>query len=221
MNVRKIIPARDADFHIEQLRLRAAADANVTQWGLDATWMAEEFDPAADNWDARYAAYLEPLTRTPLITAEKTAARKAYEPLISMPVKGLRVNPRPDEDRRLALGLTDYDSTRTPPAIPLTWPEAVVTPVGPGLLRLDWHDSDSSRRAKPPGVHGTEIRSGILAQPPLSPEDIPHSEFSTRTPRIIEFDLKLRGQTVYFCLRRENSRGQKGPWSEILYAIIP
>ena len=130
MSNRKIIPTKDADFHIGQLRLRAVADANVTQWGLDATWMTEVFDPAADNWDARYAAYLEPLTRTPLITAEKTAARKEYEPLISMLVKGLRVNPRLDENQRLELGLTDYYTTRTPPAVLLTWPVAVVTPIG-------------------------------------------------------------------------------------------
>ena len=221
MSDRKIIPRKDADFHIMQQRLRTAADANVTQWGLDATWMADCFDPAADNWNCRYAAYLEPLTRTPLVTAEKTAARSAYEPLISMLVKGLRVNPRLDENQRLELGLTDYDSTRTPPAIPLTWPVAVITPVGPGLLQIDYHDSESNRRAKPHEVHGMEIRSGILTEEPQSPDDIPHSEFSTRTPYHIEFDLRLRGQKVYFCFRWENTRGQKGPWSEILWAIIP
>jgi hypothetical protein len=30
-----------------------------------------------------------------------------------------------------------------------------------------------------------------------------------------------RGKTVYFALRWENTRGEKGPWSEIMSAIIP
>jgi hypothetical protein len=30
-----------------------------------------------------------------------------------------------------------------------------------------------------------------------------------------------RGKTVYFCLCWENNRGEKGPWSEIVFAVIP
>jgi hypothetical protein len=221
MSERKIIPQKDADFNVMQQRLRTMADANVTQWALDAMWMTDVFDPAADHWDLKYAAWIEPLTRTPLVTSEKNAARKVYSPLISTLVKGLRVNTRLTEDQRLELGLTDYDPTRTPSEKPRSWPVVVIMPVGPGLLRLDIVDSESKRRAKPHGVHGCEIRKGILTQPPVSPEDIPHSEFATRTPCILEFDLSLRGKTVYICLRWENTRGEKGPWCEILSAIIP
>jgi hypothetical protein len=31
----------------------------------------------------------------------------------------------------------------------------------------------------------------------------------------------MRGKTVWFRLRWENNRGQKGPWSELYSAIIP
>ena len=221
MSERKIIPKKDADFHIEQQRLRTAADDNITTWGLDGEWVTGIFDLAADRWDAKYEAYIEPTTRTTVITAEKNAARRAYEPLLSMLIKGLRVNPRVSEDQRLELGLTDYDTTPTAPAIPHTWPVAVITPVGPGLLRIDIYDSESKGRAKPRHVHGCEIRVAILEQPPVSPDEMPRSEFTTRTPYTIEFDLKLRGRIVYFCFRWENTRGQKGPWSEIISAIIP
>ncbi|MDR2041222.1 MAG: hypothetical protein LBP98_02750 [Tannerella sp.] len=216
-----MIPRKDADFHITQKRLRTAADANVTQWALDQQWMTNLFDPAADLWDTKYTAYLPPLTRTPLITAEKKAARKAYEPLLSMLIKGLRVNPRLTEDQRLELGLKDYDTTHTQPPVLHSWPVAVVTPVGPGMLRIDVVDSQTGKKAKPHLVHGCEMRKAILPAPPKSAEEILHSEFSTRTPYFLEFDLSLRGQTVYLCFRWEDTQGRKGPWSEILSAIIP
>jgi hypothetical protein len=47
------------------------------------------------------------------------------------------------------------------------------------------------------------------------------SVFSTRSPYVFTFDENMRGKTVYFCLRWENTRGQKGPWSAIYSAIIP
>jgi hypothetical protein len=93
--------------------------------------------------------------------------------------------------------------------------------VGPGILRIAYHDSETGKKAKRKDIHGCEIRTAILATPPQSAEEIQHSEFSTRTPYTLESDLSLRGKTVYFCLRWENTLGKKGPWSEILSAVIP
>jgi hypothetical protein len=45
--------------------------------------------------------------------------------------------------------------------------------------------------------------------------------FDTRSPYTFRFEENQRGQTVFFCLRWENTTGQKGPWSEIVSAIIP
>ncbi|MDR1676297.1 MAG: hypothetical protein LBR86_07510 [Tannerella sp.] len=221
MSNRRIIPTKDADFHIMQQYLREKANVNITKWVLDQAWMTKVFNPAANLWNAKYSAWRDPLTRTRLITAEKKAARKAYEPHVSMLVKGLRVNPRLTEDERLEIRLTDYDTTPTRVAVPHTWPVGTLMPVGPHQLRLDFRDCESKRRAKPHGVHGCEIRMGVMSTPPASVEDIPSSRFSTRTPVFLDFDMSLRGQTVYVCLRWENTRGEKGPWGYILSAIIP
>jgi hypothetical protein len=204
-----------------QKRLRIQAIAHITDWGLDAEWMENPYSMSADKWDLRYAAYLDPLMRTPLITAEKTAARKVYEPLVSQLAKGLRVNPRVSENDRLELGLPDYDTTPTQSQPPHSWPVATITPVGAGLLRIDVHDSETGHKGKGPDIHGHEMRFAVLPEPPKSVEEILRSEFSTRSSHTLEFDQILRGKTVYFCFRWENNRGQKGPWSEILIAIIP
>jgi hypothetical protein len=76
-------------------------------------------------------------------------------------------------------------------------------------------------RAKPAGVHGAEIRWAILDTAPASVDALTHSSFCTRSPFTLTFDESDRTKTVYFCLRWENTRGEKGPWSEIVMAVIP
>jgi hypothetical protein len=221
MSRKQIIPDKDADFDVMQRRLHTVANANISKWGLDSTWITNVFNPAAALWNAKYAVYKEPLTRTQVITAEKIAARKAYKPHISLLVKSLRVNTRLSENDRLEAGLENYDTTPTAPEVPVSWPIIVFKPVAAGVLRGDYHDSESGLRRKGKGIHGMEVRIGVPDQPPVSPEEMPHSEFSTRTPYIKAFDQSLRGKKAYFCSRWENTRGQKGPWSEIISAIIP
>jgi hypothetical protein len=89
------------------------------------------------------------------------------------------------------------------------------------VLKIHFSDATSDRRGKPPGVHGAEIRRAILPAPPQSISDLTEPAFDTQSPFKIDFDESQRGKTVYFCLRWENMRGEKGPWSEIVSAIVP
>ncbi|MDR3235698.1 MAG: hypothetical protein LBT48_03095, partial [Prevotellaceae bacterium] len=87
-------------------------------------------------------------------------------------------------------------------------------------LIIHFFDQDT-KKAKPAGVHGAEIRWAIRDEPVVDVEDLTNSSFDTRTPFTLEFKGHERGQTVYFCLCWENTTGEKGPWSEIVGAIIP
>ncbi|MDR1602557.1 MAG: hypothetical protein LBS42_09040 [Tannerella sp.] len=62
-----------------------------------------------------------------------------------------------------------------------------------------------------------EIRWGFSKTPVIIPDDLPFSAFDTNSP----FRGENRGKTVWFCLRWENTRGEKVPWSEIVSAIVP
>jgi hypothetical protein len=134
----------------------------------------------------------------------------------------LRFNENVTDEDRVNLGITVPDTTPTSPHDPETMP--VVTRIDSSIImRIILHDKDSmsGRRAKPYGIHGVEIRWAILDAPPVTTADLIHSEFSTRTPHTFICEENQRGKTVWFCLRWENSRGQKGPWSELYSAIIP
>ena len=133
----------------------------------------------------------------------------------------LRYNSLVTDDDRVNLGLNVPGTKHTPAPKPETWPLVTLRITGPRIVRLEWHDSTTASKAKPPGVHGCEIRYAILDSPPTSNDDLIRSEFSTRWYHVFNFDESKRGKTIYFCLRWENTRGEKGPWSDIINTVIP
>jgi hypothetical protein len=48
-----------------------------------------------------------------------------------------------------------------------------------------------------------------------------HSRLASRSPLELSFDPEERGKTVYLAARWQNRRGELGPWSDIISAIIP
>jgi hypothetical protein len=134
----------------------------------------------------------------------------------------LRYNEAVTDEDRVNMGLTVPDTHPTPVPPPDTMP-AVYVIDSSVIMRLKLHFKDSHRtsRAKPYGVRGVEILWSILAAPPTTMGELIHSEFSTRSPYTFIFDENQRGKTVWFRLRWENTRGEKGPWSELYSAIIP
>ena len=133
----------------------------------------------------------------------------------------LRYNSAVGQDDKVQLGLHVPDTTHTPIGQPETWPIVTVRDAGPRRVRIDYHDSILVSRARPYGVHGSEIRYALLESAPETIEDMVHSDYSTRSPHILSFDEKMRGKTIYLCLRWENNRGEKGPWGEIVSTTVP
>jgi hypothetical protein len=122
------------------------------------------------------------------------------------------------------MGLPIYKETRTPVKVPKVSPDFSIEPLTGSRLAVHFHAHDADREqvnAKPEGVHGVEIAWAILDTPPKSYADLVHSAFDTRSPYTFQFDLVDAGRRFYCCLRWENTRGEKSPWSEIQSAIIP
>jgi hypothetical protein len=147
---------------------------------------------------------------------------EAYEKALRVLVQILESNPRQvsDNDRR-AMGIAIHDTTHTPVKPPKLYPEFMIdSSIIRCLIILFW-DLGSKSKAKPYGVHGAEIRWAILDHPPASVEELVHSNFDIRSPFELMFDESERSKTGYLCLRWESTRGEKGPWREIVMAIIP
>jgi hypothetical protein len=216
----EILSRKDDLFDVEQETISTTALNNQSLWNLDTNWLNMQLTPAKTRWTTAYAAYRPEATRTPLITFEKNESRRFYEPLLRQLIGILRYSTLVTDDDRRAMGIY-IDPSHHPNPEPDTTVEFEIDTGVIRCLSVRFHDAGSTSRAKPHGVHGAEIRWAILAAPPQKVDDLTNSAFDTRSPYTFRFEENQRGQTVFFCLRWENTTGQKGPWSEIVSAIIP
>ncbi|MDR1273036.1 MAG: hypothetical protein LBK12_00655 [Odoribacteraceae bacterium] len=222
MSQQRTIPKKDIDFNVAQEIIVTTANANRAAWGLDAAWMDGELLPARAVWTAAWAAYENPATRTPAMTAAKTARRAAYEKLLRVLVKTLQSGTRVTGEELRGMGIVVPSSARTPSPVAATYPLFDVDSGTIRCLKVYFRDRGQGRsRGKPDGQRGAVIRWALLAAPPAALEGLVNAAFATRSPFVLDFDERERGKTVYFCLCWENTRGEQGPWSEIAGAFIP
>jgi hypothetical protein len=113
------------------------------------------------------------------------------------------------------------DGTRTPAPVADRPPLVEVSTPLIGSLRIDYYDDADRKRAKPRGQHGAEGCWVISDEPVESLGKLSQSTFDTKTPLFLEFDREDRGKRVYLAMRWENTRGEKGPFSPIVSAVIP
>ncbi|MDR2628248.1 MAG: hypothetical protein LBC40_09470 [Dysgonamonadaceae bacterium] len=165
----------------------------------------------------------EPSTRTKPSVLAKNISRKLLEKTIQQDVKEFLMFNRnvTDEDRE-DLGLPIYKTTRTPSAVAKDAPDVDVDSSIIGRLIFHFFEKGNShKRGKPDGQHCAEIAWVLSDTPPVRWEELIHSAVDTNSPFTLQFENDQRGKTVYFALRWENTRGEKGPWSQIYSAIIP
>jgi hypothetical protein len=105
--------------------------------------------------------------------------------------------------------------------VPKTRPELFIEVVDFRRLKVSFQDQGSKSKAKPYSVDGAVIICAVLDAPPADHSALTRSVLATRTPHILEFTEEKRGKTVYIAICWQNEKGQMGPWSEIVSAIVP
>jgi hypothetical protein len=215
------IPRKDADY----LQWMNNFIANLAGLIDKSGFPQERYDQLAslhNEFAQRLAEAGNAATRTVITIREKNEARAALSKEVRQAVKEFLAHNSAisDSDRGL-LGVTVYKASRTPAPVASTYPDFDVDSSVIRRLSIRFYDSGSRAKAKPAGQHGVEIRWSVLDAPPASIDALTRSSFDTRTPFTLSFDENQRGKSVYFCLCWENTRGEKGPWSEIVCAIVP
>lgn len=215
------IPRKDVEFDEVQNVITTKTAQNLEKWKIDSTWFNEQIIPAKTAWAVAWATWQDPNDRTKVIIFNKNQARNAYELLLSKLVKILKASPfiTPSELAELGINTGKGGGGHNPP--PDTYPGFHILPVAIRILMLYYYALGSRSHAKPHGVHGVEIRWAILDTKQADISELINSSFDTRSPFKFEFADKDRGKTIWFCLRWENTTGEKGPWSEVASAIIP
>jgi hypothetical protein len=200
---------------------------NLMRMGLTGfqTWLTGTLQPAYTAFKTAFESWKNPAERTQIKAATLRGAEEAFVPLYRHLYTGmLKNNPLVTDADLAAMGLPERGSGgHHPPSVPVTSPASTVKTPGPGIVEIHFRDNsvDNPSRAKPAGVHGAEIGWAVLDTPPVNWSQLVRSSFDTASPFRLIFEGEERGRRLYFALRWENTRGQKGPWSEILETVIP
>ncbi|MDR0412907.1 MAG: hypothetical protein LBH61_03785 [Dysgonamonadaceae bacterium] len=176
-----------------------------------------------DDYKAKYTVAEAPETRTKAIVREKNEAAKMLEATLRQSIREyLTHNHLLTNADRDNLGLPVYKSSRTPSPIAEKSPDVELDTSIIGRVTFQFYDRNGwNRRKKPVGQHGAEIAWVLADAPPIRWEELIHRQTDTRSPITLVFENDRRGKAIYFAFRWVNTRGEKGPWSEIESAIIP
>ncbi|MDR1561904.1 MAG: hypothetical protein LBS54_02295 [Dysgonamonadaceae bacterium] len=145
------------------------------------------------------------------------AAQKATRNFVN---QYIRFNPNVTDDDKSDMGLTVPKKTLTPSPVAKTFPWLKVLTKLIRHLIIEYGESET-KRAKPEGQHTLELVYVIANEKPTDIAQLTVVKLDTNPPLDLTFTEEDRGKRVWFAARWINTRGIKGPWTEIYFAIIP
>jgi hypothetical protein len=219
---KKYIPANDSHFWKWVKNLYIESVNGFVQWKIAAPELFLE--APMNDFETKLAKMSDP-NRGKIDTLEKNVARKKLEKACREYVQGfLARNPLVTDVDRERLGISVYDTIPTTVSIPKVRAMVKVAYNGAGHLELHVApeaDISEDRRA----YYGCKIQFHLFhadAPPPPDNRDaLNRSVFTRRKKEPLVFQPEDSAKRMYFCARYENSKGQAGPWSNIMSAVIP
>lgn len=215
------IPQNDADTNVWQGNLVEIIEPNLTAWGI----LAEDFATLKSKktvWDTTYAKASNKQNRTAADVLAKDEAANDYKKTIrSFVAQWLASNNKVTDVDRTRMGLTVKTGTRTAAPVPASSPVGSIDFSVRLQHTINFSDEASPRsKAKPTGVHGCEIYMKVDGEAPKDASELTYVATDTATPYVLKFDGAKAGKTVYYWLRWVNTRGETGPWSIAVSAMV-
>jgi len=221
MSSSDFIPRSDSDFNLWQSSLVEFTEQNLTAWGI----AADDFTIVKTNqssWDTAYAKASNKQNRTAADVTAKDEARTNYEKAIRPFVaQWLSNNSKVTDSDRTRMGLTVKTGTRTAAPKPSTSPMGSIDFSVRLQHTIHFSDEASPRsKAKPEGVHGCEIYMKVDGDAPKDASEMTYAGTDTASPYLLKFEGSKAGKMVYYWLRWVNTRGETGPWSSMVSAMV-
>jgi hypothetical protein len=186
-------------------------------------WFLLIFMPKYTKYHGSFVIWYDPATRTQAAAVQLNDDEKEFLPAFRELCNLLRALPTVTNADLDSMGLPKKSSHEHHPApIADKAPAFDVIPLESHRLRITFYPEGSeTRRGKPHGQHGAEIKWAFTDAPKVEPDDLVISLFDTDSPYTLDFHVADAGKRVGIALRWENSRGLKGPWSDVAFAFVP
>ncbi len=217
------IPRPDGNF---------AAWANHYYAAVEKWWSVNGFDEselkplkeALSAWVVAFAAHVKAQAAAEGARQAKDAARAALEKEVRPVTNFVQGYPKTTDADRAEIGITVRDTSKTPSPTPTTRP--LVSVEGGSRLTHELRlvdEGSPTRRGKPEGVAGAEVWVKLIDAGQPAPTDPSVLSFLTMTTRpMLRTDFRAAdgGKTAVYMLRWVNTRGEKGPWSDVTTATV-
>ena len=217
------MPRPDGDFSAWAQHYYDAVEKWYSVQGFDPNDLTN-LKKALETWLALYPAHVAAQQRAEGARQAKDAARAALEKEVRPVTNFVQGYPKTTNADRAEMGITVRDTSPTPAPAPTSRPLALVES-GQRLthqLRLV-DESTPTRRARPAGVLGAEVWVKLVdagAPAPTDPAALTFLTMTTKPSFRAEFKAGEGGKTAVYMARWVNTRGEKGPWSEITTATV-
>lgn len=216
------IPRPDAEFDGWQANWVTYAVANDAALGLDPLTDIPAIQAAQTAWDTDYDSHLTAQAAAQAARQAKDTERETFVALLRSYSQQIQNRTGTTDEQRGGLGITVPDTTPTPVAAPTTAP--VLNIVTSERLR---HVVEASKTAleggglgRPPGVRGVQLWRKIGDPAPADESDLEFVNEFTRSRMTLDYQMSQGGLTVYYQARWVSTRGETGPWGELVSATV-
>ena len=215
------VPKTDAKYDDWQFNLIEIIIENATLWGVPPE-VVTSLKANQARWAAAYGKASNKQNRTSADVITKDQAGDDFTKEIRNVVQQWLVrNPKVSDGDRVRMGISVRNNTRTPVPPPSTFPIGSID----FSLRLQHTISFSDQasahsNAKPEGAIGCEIYVKVGAEAPKNVEEMNFLGTCTASPFLMKFDSTKVGETAWYWLRWVNRKGETGPWSAPISAMI-
>lgn len=215
------IPKTDAEFHVWQFNLIEILETNATAWGIPEE-VITSLKAAQARWTVAYEKANNRQNRTSADVITKNEAGDDFTKEIRDTVQQWLVrNPKVTDADRVRMDINVRTNTHTPVPPPSSFPLGSVDFSIRLQHTISFYDQASAHsNAKPEGVTGCEIYLKADGEAPKSVEEMNFQGTCTASPFVIKFDSAKAGKTAWYWLRWVNRKGESGPWSTAISAMI-
>ena len=173
-------------------------------------------------WNDAFADLVAKKAAALAATAAKTDAKNTLTELVRTAIQIIQNNPAVSDEERPLMGLPIPDRTHTRVPVPTTKPVVQIETREHLQHVLHWRDEATpTSKAKPKGVRGAQVRVHIGPNPPADLEQFTWVALDSKTPYLQAYDAADAGKPAYVALRWENTRGETGPWSDVVSTTVP
>ena len=193
--------------------------ANITAYGWDQTEVTAILGKIEAFLTTRNAYEADNSTAKRL--AKDETKEEAVDAMRDFANTSIRFNKKMIDPQKLVFGIRPTDKTPTHHLPPTSQPDTAVenTPnhFEHKVRALNHATGDT---AKPEDAYGVRYAWQVGGTKPASGADLPKTKFNRKTPHIVTHTEADKGKTCWYSTCYENSKGDMGPWSPVVDAVI-